>query len=335
MMGNFEFQNPWFLLLLLLIPAMMIGRLMFKNQIAVPMKTPNIKAFGKSSGWYHYISPFLFFLRILALILLIIALARPRKVDISTRIKSDEGVDIMMVVDVSLSMLARDLKPTRLTALQGVAEEFVTQRPTDRIGMIEYSGEAITRVPLTTDRGVMVDAIRNLQMDDLEPGTAIGIGLATAVNHLQNSKAKSKVIILITDGGESPVDYSNNKIYVSPEDAAEIAADRDIKVYTIGIGTTGFIALPRGYEHYPQSAFQLDENLLKFIAKTANGLYFRATDNQKLEEIYKEINQLEKTEINEIKYYSYTEYYRKYALWALFFIIFEVICRTIIFKQLN
>ena len=299
------------------------------------MKTPDIKAFGKTSGWYNYITTAFFLFRMAALVLMIIALARPRKVDLSTSVKSDEGVDIMMVVDVSLSMLARDLKPTRLAALQEVAEEFVTQRPADRIGLIEYSGEAISRVPLTTDRGVMVDAIRNLQMDELEPGTAIGIGLASAINHLQHSKAKSKVILLITDGGESPVDYTNNKIYISPENAAEIARDRGIKVYAIGIGTTGFIPLPRGYEHYPQSAFQLDENLLKYIAQTANGLYFRATDNQKLEEIYAEINQLEKTEISEIKYYNYTEYYRKYLLWALFFIMLEIIGRTLIYRQLT
>lgn len=334
-MGNFEFADPWFLLLYLLIPLLIIWRLAFRNQVAVPMKTPDIRAFSKTSDWLRFISPFLFFLRMLVLALLVTALARPRKVDVSTSVKSGEGVDIMMVVDVSLSMLARDLKPTRLAALQEVAEEFVTQRPSDRIGLIEYSGEAITKVPLTTDRGVLVDAIRNLQMEDLEPGTAIGIGLATAVNHLQHSKAESKVILLITDGGESPVDYSNPKVYISPENAAEIAADRDIKVYTIGIGTTGFILLPRGYEHYPQSAFQLDENLLKFIAKTANGLYFRATDNRKLEEIYSQINQLEKTEISEIKYYHYDEYFRKFILWAGFIILLEIVFRTLIFKQLN
>ena len=334
-MGNFEFSNPWYLLLLLLIPIIIIWRLAFRNQSIIPMKTPSIKAFGETSDWNRYINPLLFFVRLLALSLLIVAMARPRKVDISTQVRSDEGVDIMMVVDVSLSMLARDLKPTRLAALQQVAEEFVIKRATDRMGLVEYSGEAVTKVPLTTDRAVLIDQIRNLQMDQLEQGTAIGIGLATAVNHLQHSKAKSKVILLITDGGESPVDYGSNKVYISPQDAAEIAKDKNIKVYTIGIGTTGFIPLPRGYEHYPQRAFQLDENLLKFIAKTANGLYFRATDNQKLEEIYDEINQLEKTEINEIKYYNYTEYYHKFIIYALILILIDVACRTLIFRQLN
>lgn len=334
-MFNFEFENPWLLLLLLLIPAIMLWRLAFKNQQAVPMKTPSIDAFGETVGWYRYVNPLLFIFRMTALTLLIVALARPRRVDVSTAVRSDEGIDIMMVMDVSLSMLARDLKPTRLSALQEVAEEFVKGRKTDRIGMVVYSGEAVTKVPLTTDRGVLVDAIRNLQTDELEAGTAIGIGLATAVNHLQHSKAKSKVVLLITDGGESRVDYGKNLVYISPEDASEIASEKDIKVYSIGIGTTGFIPLPRGYEHYPQRLFQLDENLLKYIAKTANGLYFRATDNQKLEEIYDEINQLEKTDINEIKYYNYTEYYRSFIIYGLIFLLIDIILRTLIFRQLT
>lgn len=333
-MGNFEFSNPWFLLLLLLIPLLILGRLAFRNQVSEPMKMPSIKAFGKTETWYSYIPTLLYMLRITALVFLIIAMARPRKVDVSTKVRSDEGIDIMMVVDISLSMLARDLKPTRLDALQDVAEEFVSKRPADRIGMVVYSGEAVSKVPLTSDRAIMIEEIRNLNLDELEPGTAIGIGLATAINHLEHSKAKSKVIILMSDGGESPVDYSNNKVYISPEDAAQIAADRNIKVYTIGIGTNGFIPLPRGYEHYPQRAFQLDEPLLQYIAKTAKGLYFRATDNQKLDEIYAEINELEKSEVNEIKYYNYTEYYRTFLFYALFFILLDTVLRTLIFRQI-
>lgn len=333
-MGSFEFANPWFLLLLLLIPFLILIRLAFKNQILVPMKMPSMKAFGKTNDWYSYVPNFLYFLRLLALGFLIVAMARPRQVDVSTQVRSDEGIDIVLVVDISLSMLARDLKPTRLSALQDVAQEFVAQRRSDRIGLVVYSAEAVSKVPLTTDRAVVIDAIRNLKLDELEPGTAIGVGLATAINHLEHSKAESKVILLMSDGGESPVDYSNNKIYISPENAAEIAANRDIKVYTIGIGTNGFIPLPRGYEHYPQRAFQLDEDLLKFIASTAKGIYFRATDNLSLQEIYNEINQLEKSEINEIKYYTYTEYYQKYIFYALFIIVLEIIFRTLIFKQI-
>lgn len=333
-MGSFEFANPWFLLLLLLIPLLILIRLAFKNQMLVPMKMPSMKAFGKTKDGYAYVPNFLYFLRLTALALLIIAMARPRQVDVSTQVRSDEGIDIVLVVDISLSMLARDLKPTRLSALQEVAQEFVAQRPSDRIGLVVYSAEAVSKVPLTTDRAVVIDAIRNLKLDELEPGTAIGVGLATAINHLEHSKAESKVILLMSDGGESPVDYSNNRVYISPENAAEIAEDRNIKVYTIGIGTNGFIPLPRGYEHYPQRAFQLDEDLLKYIASTAKGIYYRATDNLSLQEIYNEINQLEKTEINEIKYYTYTEFYQKYLVYALLIILLEVLFRTLIFKQI-
>lgn len=335
MLNNFEFANPWFFLLFLLIPAIIIWRLAFQNKVAQPMKTPSIKAFGEAVDWYRYINPTLNIIRFLVLSLLIIAMARPRKVDIGTKINSSEGIDIMMVVDVSLSMLARDLRPTRLAALQEVAEEFVSKRLSDRIGLVEYSGEAITKVPLTTDKAVLIEEIRNLQMDELEAGTAIGIGLGTAINHLEHSKAKSKVVLLITDGGESPVDYGRNMVYISPEDAAAIAAEKNIKVYTIGIGTTSYITPPKGYEHYPQNLFRLDEGILQYIANTANGLYFRATDNKNLEEIYEEINQLEKTEINEIKYYSYTEYYRYFLTYALIFLIIDIVLNTLIFRQLT
>lgn len=333
-MGNFEFSDPWFLLLLLLIPILILGRLAFRNQVSTPLKMPSIKAFGTTEGWYSYIPTLLYILRLGALVFLILAMARPRQVDVSTKVRSDEGIDIMMVVDISLSMLARDLKPTRLAALQDVAEEFVSKRPADRIGMVVYSGEAVSKVPLTTDRAILIDEIRNLNLDELEPGTAIGIGLATAINHLSHSKAKSKVIILMSDGGESPVDYSNNKVYISPEDAADIADERGIKVYTVGIGTNGIIPLPRGYEHYPQRAFQLDEPLLQHIANQTKGLYFRATDNQKLDEIYNEINELEKSEVNEIKYYNYTEYYHRFLLYALLLIVIDTLLRTLIFRQI-
>lgn len=331
-MGYFEFENPWFLLLLLLIPVMILWRLAFKNQTVKPMKMPSISAFGEEVGWYRLIKPLLNFLNILALSLLIIAMARPRRVNVSTSIKSDEGVDIMMVVDISYSMLARDLKPDRLTALKKVAENFVLNRHSDRIGLVVYSGEGVTKVPLTTDRGVMVNTIRNLQTGTLLPGTAIGIGLATAINHLEHSKAKSKIVLLITDGSE---DSGNSPIYILPEDAAMIAADKKIKVYTIGIGTTGYIPTPPELSRVPQHKLKLDENLLKYIANTTNGMYFRATDNEKLQEIYDEINKLEKSEVNEIKYYTYNEYFRTFLIYALFVLILNVMLRTIVFKELT
>lgn len=316
---------------------MVIWRLAFKNKTQNALSIPTVKAFGESANWFRHIDKILYLMRLLALVLLIMALARPRKVDVSTTVKSDEGVDIMMVVDVSLSMMARDLQPDRISALQEVAEEFVSKRLSDRVGLVVYAGEAVTEVPLTTDKGVLMNKIRNLkeEMDELRPGTAIGIGLATAINHLEHSKAKSKVVLLITDGGESPAEFEVNRVYISPEEAAQIAMSKGIKVYTIGIGTTGFIQPPIGYEHYPQKLFKLDENILKYIANETNGLYFRATDNQKLENIYNEINQLEKSKINEIKYYSYTEYFRYFLGWAIFLMLVDVVSRTLIFKQLT
>ncbi len=334
-MSNFEFADPYWLFLLLLIPVFIFGRLMFTTRTSATVKSPSLKAFAHTSAWMKYLKPFLFFVRLVAFGLLVLAMARPRTVDVATKVSSDEGVDIMMVVDVSLSMLARDLKPTRLNALQQVAEDFVTNRTTDRIGLVVYSGEAVTKVPLTTDRTILRNEIADLKTDELEGGTAIGVGLATAINNLKDSKAKSKVVILITDGGESNTEHALNKVYVSPETAAEIAKEKDIKVYTIGIGTTGFIPLPRGYEHYPQSLFRLDEGLLKYIANTANGRYFRATDNQKLEEIYSEINQLEKSEINEVKYYSYKEYFRAFLIPGLLLLLFELVLRTVVYKELT
>lgn len=334
-MQSIEFAQPWFLLFLLIIPLLIFLRLANKNQQTNAVKMPSLKSFQQASWYFSYINSILFTIRILALLLMIIAFARPRKVDISTQVKSTEGVDIMMVVDLSLSMLARDLKPNRIAALQDVATTFVNQRTSDRIGLVVYSGEAVTKVPLTSDRGVLTHQLLNLQLDELEPGTAIGIGLATAINHLEHSKAKSKVVLLITDGGESPVEYENTHIYISPENAAKIAKDKNIKVYTIGIGTKGYIPLPLGYEDWPQSLFQLDESLLQYIAQETNGTYFRATDNDKLESIYNEINQLEKTEINEIKYYDYTEYYRAFLIWAIIFLFTDIFCRTYLFKSIN
>lgn len=334
-MQSFEFAQPWFLLLLLSIPLFIFYRLANKNRLTNAVKMPSLKSFQQTSSYLKHVDSFLFSLRMLALALMVIAFARPRKVDISTQVKSTEGVDIMMVVDLSLSMLARDLKPNRIAALQNVATAFVNQRISDRIGLVVYSGEAVTKVPLTSDRGVLTHQLLNLQLEELEPGTAIGLGLATAINHLEHSKAKSKVVLLITDGGESPVEYGNTQIYISPENAAKIAKDKNIKVYTIGIGTKGYIPLPLGYEDWPQSLFQLDESLLQYIAQETDGAYFRATDNQKLESIYNEINQLEKTEINEIKYYNYTEHFRTFLIWAIILLFIEIFSRTYFFKSIN
>lgn len=333
-MNYLEFANPWFLLLLLLIPLMIIWRMAFRKRVENTLNMPTLEAFKGGAGWYHWLEPALYTLRIVALVLLIIALARPRKVDVSSYVKSNEGIDIMMVVDVSLSMYARDLKPTRLDALKQVAEDFIDKRISDRIGIVAYSGNAVTKVPLTTDKTVLKNAIENLNSEGLEPSTAIGVGLATSIIHLQNSKAKSKIVLLISDGGELPADVTKPE-YIRPQDAVEIAKDKGIKIYTIGIGTTGYVLPPKGKEYYPQNILKLDEELLKYIAEKGNGKYFRATDNDRLKAIYNEINSLEKSKIQELKYYSYEELYRVFAIWAFVLLLCDVVFRTLIFKQLT
>lgn len=338
-MGNFEFQNPWLLLFLLIIPLIIFIRMKRKNPQPA-MKISSLKPFAEAESFLSKLKPLLLVLRLIAIGFFIVALARPQIVEISSTVKSDKGVDILMVVDTSLSMLARDLKPDRLEALKEVAENFSVHRPTDRIGLVAYSGEAIAKVPLTTDHRVLVNEIRQLQTGELEDGTAIGVGLATAINHLKDSKATSKIVILITDGVES-IDYANDLMYVSPEAAAQIAVEKEIKVYTIGVGTNGMAPFPTrrdfftGELIFDMQPVEIDEPLLEHIASETGGEYFRATDNQSLEEIYKQIDQLEKTEINEIKYYNYTELFGKFLTFGLIFLFLELILRKTLFKELT
>jgi Ca-activated chloride channel homolog len=337
-MFNFEFQNPWFLLLLLALPIFIYREIRRSKVNAPALKVSTLKPFGATKSNLSRYKPLLFVMRMLVMALCIIAFARPRIVDVTTQIKADEGVDILVTVDTSLSMLTQDLKPDRLTALKEVAKEFSMQRPTDRIGLVEYSGEALTRVPLTTDREMLIAEIDRLQSGNLEDGTAIGVGLATAINHLKDSKAVSKVVILITDGVES-INPSADLMYFSPRQAAEIAASKGIKVYTIGIGTNGQAPSPTSYDLYGNFIFEMrpveiDEVLLQDIADKTGGLYFRATNNETLKNIYNEIDRLEKSEINEIKYYNYTELFARFLLPALILLLAEIVLRRTIFKEL-
>jgi len=338
-MGVFEFQHAWVLLFLLILPFLIYLRIK-KSRKDTAVIISSLKPFAESNDLLGKLKPLLFVLRLLTLGLMIIALARPQIVKTNTSVKSEKGIDIIMTVDTSLSMLAKDLKPNRLEALKEVAEKFIKARPTDRIGLVDYSGEAVLRVPLTTDHEVVVREIHNLETGILADGTAIGVGLATTINHLKNSEAKSKIIILLTDGVEE-IDYRNGLLYVSPQEAAEIAKRHDIKVYTIGIGTMGLAPFPSrrniltGEIIYTLEKHELDEPMMKEIANITGGRYFRATDNHTLDEIYQEINRLEKTDINEIKYYRYTELFSKYLGWALVLLIIELILRKTIFKGIN
>jgi len=269
---------------------------------------------------------------LLALSSLIIAMARPRKVDISSQTKSTKGVDIVMAIDVSGSMLAKDLKPNRMEALKKVASNFVEGRPNDRIGIVVYAAEAYTKTPVTSDKAIVQDAIRSIKYDNvLQDGTGIGMGLTTAVNRLKDSKAKSKVIILLTDG-------VNNAGFIEPETASQIAKEFGIKVYTIGIGTNGDAMFP--YAYAPGGGFlfrmmpvEIDVNLLQTIAKNTGGKYFRANNNSKLEAIYAEINKLETTEIQELRFYDYDEKYRPFVWIAGLLLLLELVLRNTVYRS--
>jgi len=330
MWNNFELTNPEFLWLLVLIPLLAIWYFFVHKKDTATFKISNTKGFVEQS-MLAKLKPLLNVLRLLALISLILAMARPRNVEVSKKVKTTSGIDIVMAIDVSSSMLAKDLKPNRLEALKEVATSFVKQRPNDRIGVVVYSGESYTQTPITSDKRIVINTIKQLKWGDIDGGTAIGMGLGSAVNRIKDSKAKSKVIILLSDG-------VNNSGFVDPKIAAELAKELGIKVYTVGIGTNGMAEFPveidfNGRLVYRVLPVEIDEKLLQFIAKKTDGKYFRATDNEKLASIYDEINKLEKTEIEEYKYYNYQERYRLLVLLAGLLIVLEMVLKFTIFKS--
>ncbi|MDT0555694.1 vWA domain-containing protein [Patiriisocius hiemis] len=332
MFENFEFVNPNLFWLFLLLPVAIAWYLWKRKQQTPTLKISSTKGFKTQKNWLSRFKPALFILRLLALSALIVAMARPRTVDESTRTKTTKGIDIVIAIDVSASMLARDLKPNRLEALKTVAARFINARPNDRIGLVEYAGESYTRTPLTSDKSIVLSSLKKIEYNTvIEGGTAIGMGLATSVNRLKESIAKSKVIILLTDG-------VNNAGFIDPKIASELAVEFGIKVYTIGLGTNGMALSPIGIR--PDGSFQygnqqvnIDEELLKEIAKTTNGKYFRATSNTKLVEIYDEINKLEKTDIEEFKYTNYDEKFRPWVLLALGLLGLEFLLRYTVFRS--
>ena len=328
--NNLELTNPEFLWLLLLIPLIGIWYFVMRKKDTARLKIANTEGFAEQSLLAKF-KPLLYILRLLALASLIVAMARPRNVEVSKKTKTTRGIDIVMAIDVSASMLAKDLRPNRLEALKGVATNFVNKRPNDRIGIVVYAGESFTQTPITSDKRIVINTIRKLRWGDLEGGTAIGMGLGSAVNRLKDSKAISKVIILLTDG-------VNNSGFVDPRTATELAKELDIKVYTIGLGTNGTAQFPvardaSGKLIFRMQPVEIDEELLKYIAKQTDGQYFRATDNEKLASIYDEINKLEKTEVEEFKYYNYQEKYRPLILLGGLLIFLEMLFRLTIFKS--
>lgn len=332
MFDDIYFANSNYLWLLLILPVALAWHFFTWKKKQAVLKMPSLLWFQDVSSIWSKVYPFLFIMRLIAIGLIILAISRPQTVDISTRTKTNKGIDIVMAIDVSSSMLSQDLKPDRLTALKRVAETFVEDRVSDRIGLVVYAGESYTKTPITSDKSIVKSSLREISFQGLiEDGTAIGMGLATSVNRLKDSKAKSKIIILLTDG-------VNNSGFIDPKIATELAVEFGIKTYTIGLGSNGTALapvgiLPNGKFKYGLTKVEIDEELLKEIANETGGIYFRATDNKKLEEIYEEINKLEKTEIEEFKYYNYAEKYRILVLIALSLIILEWIGKNTLFKS--
>ena len=333
MLDSFTFENPGYFWLLILLPLLAAWYLWKRNRQQAELRISSIQGFKAERSILPTLKHGLFALRLIALAFLIIAMAKPRSSDVSTRTSSTQGIDIVLSIDVSASMLARDLKPNRLDALKEVAAEFIKGRPTDRIGLVVYAGESFTLTPVTSDKNIVLAALEDLRYNTvLESGTAIGMGLATSVNRLKESNAKSKVIILLTDG-------VNNSGFIDPKIASELAVEYGIKTYTIGLGSNGMALSPininpqTGQFIYGMARVEIDEKLLQEIATTTGGKYYRATDNEKLEEIYEEIDSLEKTEIEEFKFTNYEERFRPFLLIAGFLLIMELLLRFTIFRS--
>ncbi|PLX14524.1 MAG: aerotolerance regulator BatA [Marinilabiliales bacterium] len=329
-MFNYEdWANPEYLWLLLLIPLLIAWYWLRQNkrQSEILFSSNNVFQNMPTSP-KTYLSHLLFVLRLLALSLLIIALARPQSVSSKQNINI-EGIDIVTALDVSSSMLARDLKPNRLEAAKAVSKDFISKRPNDRVGLVIFAGEAFTQVPLTTDHQMIYSLFREIESGIIEDGTAIGDGLATSVSRLKDSQAISKVIILLTDG-------VNNSGSLDPRSAAELAKLYGIRVYTIGVGTQGYAPYPMQTPFGVQMQnveVQIDEELLQQIAEKTGGRYFREQDNASLKEIYNEIDTLEKSKIDVQEFKKKHEKFMPFALWALGLFILEVVLKFMVFRK--
>lgn len=320
------------LLWLMVVPAIMVLHYIY---LEIKERHPHLRvstsvpwtAGGRSVMAYLRHVPFV--LRVFALAMIVVAIARPRSSENMEKIDT-EGIDIMLAMDVSTSMLARDLTPDRINASKDIAIEFISQRPSDRMGIVVFAGESFTQCPLTTDRATLINLMKEVQTDIIEDGTAIGNGLATAVARMKDSDAKSRVVILLTDG-------VNNKGEISPQMAAEIANTYGVRVYTIGVGKEGMapypVMTPWGVE-VQNVKVEIDEKLLSEMAESTGGRYFRATDNTKLAEIYSEINKMEKARTTVDSFPIYKELFGKYALWALIAILLELLFNWFVIRRL-
>ncbi len=317
------FANPLYFLLLLLIVPLIAWYIIKLRKMQASFHLSTASAFNNvSSGLRAHLRHIPFVMRVLSIILIIIVLARPQAVN-SWEKSDTEGIDIMMALDVSGTMLSRDFKPDRMEAAKKVAAEFINDRQKDKIGLVIFAGESFTQCPLTVDHHILLNLLKEVKFGMIEDGTAIGLGLATAVNRLKDSKTKSRVIILLTDG-------SNNRGQIAPLTAAELAKSYGIRVYTIGVGSRGTapapVQTPYGirYENVP---VDIDENTLTQIASITGGEYFRATNNESLKKIYNQIDKMEKYRINVNKISKREELFLPFALLALFLILAELILR--------
>lgn len=330
-MTGIKFAQPLILWLLLLVPAMITFYVLRQSRTAASLRMPGLKSFANTGRTFrNYLRHILFGLRTATIAFLIIVLARPQKTDMFQDV-STEGIDIILTLDISGSMLARDFKPDRLEASKNVATEFISGRPYDRIGLVVFSGESFTQCPLTTDHAVLINLMRELQSGMIEDGTAIGNGLALGVNRIKDSEAKSKVIILLTDG-------VNNRGEIAPATAADIAKTYGIRVYTIGVGTVGTapypVQTPFGTQ-YQNLPVEIDEAILKDIASKTGGKYFRATDNNKLVQVYGEIDKLEKSKIDVRQFTRKEEKFMIPALILFGLLVLEILTRNTFYKNIT
>lgn len=330
-----EFANKEYLFLLMLIIPYLIWYVMYRKKSEPTLRMSDTFAFNYApKSWRVRLMPLQLILRIITFILIVLVLARPQTSN-SWKNKSVEGIDIMLAMDVSTSMLAEDLKPNRIEAAKAVAAEFIIGRPNDNIGLSIFAGEAFTQCPMTTDHASLLNLLQNVRTDIaarglISDGTAIGMGLANAVTRLKASKAKSKVVILLTDG-------SNNMGDISPMTAAEIAQSLGIRVYTIGVGTNKVAPYPMpvaGGVQYVNMPVEIDTKMLADIAAATEGDFYRATNTSELKNIYKEIDRLEKSKLNVKKFSKRYEAYQPFALAAAISLLLEILLRITVFRRI-
>ncbi len=331
-MSSIEFASPYFLFGLIIIPVLIIWYIFSCNKQQAYVRFSDTNFFDKlPKSWKTYSRHIVFILETIALSLFIIALARPQSSSKNQKVNV-EGIDIVLAMDISGSMLAADLKPDRLEASKAVASDFVAGRPDDRMGLIVFSGETFTQVPLTTDHGMMLNMLKDMKCGMLEDGTAIGDGLASAVNRLKDSEAISKVVILLTDG-------DNNAGSIDPSTAAEMAKLFGVRVYTIGAGTRGMapypVQTPFGGIKYQQVEVNINEPLLQNIAEVTGGKYFRAESKEKLQQIYDEIDKMERSKIEINEYKRLHEEFYPFVICGLILLIISFILKNTIFKSIT